>query len=127
MKVGRVLTMREINNLTIPDEFVVEMKGDDCNSELVNIEYYRDDDKKHFMSISEETKKDILNMTKNVEIKIAYNNNVGSITVKQSGSRSELLLALFQEILLQLGFYYSNDRIKEFFDYVKVYEYWEEK
>ncbi|MGC8685912.1 MAG: hypothetical protein ACP5T7_09560, partial [bacterium] len=63
----------------------------------------------------------------NVEINITYKDGIGIITIKQRGSKSELLLALFQEILLQLGFYYENDKIKEFFDYVKVYEYWEER
>ena len=127
MKIGRVLTMREIDNLSIPDEFSIEMKGDDSNSELVYIEYYRDADEKHFKEIAEETKKDILSIKDNVEINITYKDGTGIITIKQKGSRSELLLALFQEILLQLGFYYENDDIKEFFDYVKVYEYWEEK
>ena len=127
MKIGRVLTMREIDNLSIPDEFSIEMKGDDSNSELVYIEYYRDADEKHFKEIAGETKKDILSIKDNVEINITYKDGTGIITIKQKGSRSELLLALFQEILLQLGFYYENDDIKEFFDYVKVYEYWEEK
>jgi hypothetical protein len=127
MKVGRVLTMREIDNLSIPDEFSIEMKGDDSNSELIYIEYYRDADENHFREIAGETKKDILSIKENVEIDITYREGTGIITIKQKGPRSELLLALFQEILLQLGFYYENDEIREFFDYVKVYEYWEEK
>ena len=127
MKIGRVLLMKEVDNLTIPDEFVVEMTGNDDNSTLVYIEYYKDKSEKHFKSVVEETKKDILSMKKDAEIETTYNDNVGAITIKQSGSRSELLLALFQEILLQLNFYYDNERIKEFFDYVKVYEFWEEK
>jgi predicted transcriptional regulator len=127
MKVGRVLTMKEIENLSIPDEFSIEMKGDDSNSELIYIEYYRDADENHFREIAGETKRDILSIKENVEIDITYREGTGIITIKQKGSRAELLSALFQEILLQLGFYYENDEIREFFDYVKVYEYWEEK
>ncbi|MGC8584862.1 MAG: hypothetical protein ACP5L4_01905 [Thermoplasmata archaeon] len=127
MKVGRVLTMREIEHLTIPDEFSIEMKGDDNNSELDYIEYYRDSDEKHFKEMALGTKKDILSIKNNVEIDVTYREGTGIITIKQKGSRAELLSALFQEILLQIGFYFENNEIREFFDYVKVYEYWEEK
>jgi len=127
MKIGRVLTMREIENLSIPDEFLIEMKGNDSDSELVYTEYYKDSSEEHFKEISGETKKDILSIKDNFEINYNYKDGIGTITIKQKGTRAELLLSLFQEILLQLGFYYENSDIKEFFDYVKVYESWEEK
>jgi hypothetical protein len=125
MKIGRVAVLKEIEERTIPDEFTLEMKGNDSDSTLTYNEYYRTNDEERFRFISEETKKD-LNAPGTAVENIEYEKGVGKITVRVSGTRAQLLEALFREILLQLQFYYESDAIREFFDYVKVYESREE-
>jgi len=125
MKIGRVAVLKEIEERTIPDEFTLEIKGNDASSTLIYTEYYRTEDEARFRFISEETKKDLTSMGAVVE-NIEYENGIGKITVKTEGTRAQLLEGLFREILLQLQFYYESNAIREFFDYVKVYESREE-
>ena len=125
MKIGRVAVLKEIEERTIPDEFTLEIKGNDASSTLIYTEYYRTEDEARFRFISEETKKALTSMGAVVE-NIEYENGIGKITVKTEGTRAQLLEGLFREILLQLQFYYESNAIREFFDYVKVYESREE-
>ncbi len=125
MKIGRVAILKEVEEWMIPDEFTLEMRGNDSSSVLTYTEYYRTEDEARFRFISEETKKDLTSMGAVVE-NIEYENGIGKITVKTEGTRAQLLEGLFREILLQLQFYYESNAIREFFDYVKVYESREE-
>ena len=125
MKIGRVAILKEVEEWMIPDEFTLEMRGNDSSSVLTYTEYYRTNDEARFRFISEATKKDLESGGPVVE-GIEFKDGVGKITVRTEGSRAQLLEGLFREILLQLQFYYEPNAIREFFDYVKVYESREE-
>ncbi len=122
MKVARIALLQKIEKGYLPDGFSVSISGNDSNTKLIYSESFT-------------TQEDIFNLTVETTKKLfdsgiissEYKDGIGTITLTDHGERHEILERLMRELLVQLGFYFNDDEIKEMIDYVKVYEVWEEK
>lgn len=107
---GRVAMMETYDNLEIPDDFSILVRGNEAESSLEYEETYYES-KEAFDSTREEEEEGV---------KTQYASGRGTIILKAKGTRKEILGKIFREISLQAKFYYDEGEIAEMLSSIKV-------
>ena len=110
IKKATVKMMEVYDNIAIPDEFTIVLKGSESDTGVEYTEVYYESE--------EDFNNDPIKYEDGVEAR--YEDGRGMIEIKDRGTRKEMLWKLLREILLQAKFYNTDSEISELVSSIKV-------